>query len=144
MPHYGGVMRLTTAMLADAAHVQGGKLYVLGGGFEAIRTRSIPAIHRALSVALLLEVAPQERDTDLAVSIELIDEDGQSMDLRATAKIRVGSVSALPPGASTIVPLATPFYNVRFPEAKGYSFVVHHDDIELGRLTFRVVLEQSG
>ena len=30
-------MHLTTAMLADAAQVQGGKLFVLGGGFGARR-----------------------------------------------------------------------------------------------------------
>lgn len=135
-------MRLTTAMLADAAHVQGGKLYVLGGGFEAIRTRVVPAVHRSLTVVMILEIQPQERDRDLDVAISLIDEDGQEMSLKANAKIRVGSQSSLPPGAPTTIPLATPFYNVSFPEAKGYSFVVAHEGAELGRLSFRVVLEE--
>jgi len=128
-------------MLADAAHVQGGKLYVLGGGFEAIRTRSVPAVHRSLTVAMILEVSAQERNRDLELTIALIDEDGQTMDLKATARIRVGAQSTLPPGSPTVVPLATPFYNVKFPDAKGYSFVVAHDGSELGRLSFRVVLE---
>lgn len=136
-------MKLTTAMLADAAHVQGGKLYVLGGGFEAIRTRTVPAIHRSLTVAMMLELDAQERERQLELTISLIDEDGQAMDLRATARIRVGAQPALPPGAATVVPLVSPFYNVTFPEAKGYAFVVAQDGNELGRLSFRVVLEPA-
>ena len=130
-------------MLADAAHVQGGKLYVLGGGFEAVRARSLPAVHRSLAIVMILEISSQERDQDLEVTIGLMDEDGQALDPRANAKIRVASNTPLPPGSSTIVPLATPFHNIKFPEAKGYSFVVRHGATELGRLPLRVILEPA-
>ncbi len=136
-------MRLTSAMLADAAHVQGGKLYILGGGFESIRSRTVPAVHRSLTVAMILEVPPQERNRDLELSIALIDEDGQTMAPQATARLRVGAGPQLPPGAPTVVPLVAPFYNVKFPEAKGYAFVISHEGTDLGRLSFRVVLEPA-
>lgn len=132
-------MRLTTAMLADSAQVQGGKLYILGGGFETIRARSVPVIHRNINLALILEVGPDERNRDLDIVIDLMDEDGKKLGVSAKGRLRVGDQANLPPGAPSVVPLVSPFYNVRFPEAKGYTFVVHHLDQELGRIRLRVV-----
>mgnify|MGYP001812899474 CR=1 FL=1 len=132
-------MRFTTAMLADAAQVQGGKLFVLGGGFDTISARSLPVVHRALSVALVAEVGPDERHRDLEITIILIDEDGNEMGVEAKGKLRVGAPPNLPPGSSSIVPIVSPFYNIRFPEAKGYAFVVTFEEEELARVRFRVV-----
>ncbi len=132
-------MRFTTAMLADAAQVQGGKLFVLGGGFDTISARSLPVVHRALSVALVAEVGPDERHRDLEITITLIDEDGNEMGVEAKGKLRVGAPPNLPPGSSSIVPIVSPFYNIRFPEAKGYAFVVTFEEEELARVRFRVV-----
>ncbi len=132
-------MRLTTAMLADAAQVQGGKLYILGGGFETIRARSVPVIHRNVNLALIVEVGPDERNQDLDIVIDLIDEDGKAMGVQAKGRLRVKDQPNIPPGAASVVPLVSPFYNVRFPEAKGYTFVVRHEEHELGRVRLRVV-----
>jgi hypothetical protein len=126
-------------MLADAAQVQGGKLYILGGGFESIRARSVPVIHRNLNLALIVEVGPDERDQDLDIVIDLIDEDGKPMGVQAKGRLRVKDLPSIPPGAASVVPLVSPFYNVRFPEAKGYTFVIRHADHELGRVRLRVV-----
>ncbi len=126
-------------MLADAAQVQGGKLYILGGGFESIRARSVPVIHRNLNLALILEVGPDERDQDLDIVIDLIDEDGKPMGVQAKGRLRVKDLPSIPPGAASVVPLVSPFYNVRFPEAKGYTFVISHLEHELGRVRLRVV-----
>ncbi len=51
---------LTTAMLADAAQVQGGKLFVLGGGFDTISAQSLPVVHRSLAVALVAVISPRK------------------------------------------------------------------------------------
>ena len=132
-------MKLNTAMLADAAQVQGGKLFVLGGGFDTISARTLPVVHRNLAVALVAEIEPEERHRDLELVISLIDEDGNALGVEAKGKMRVGAPPNLPPGSSSIVPIVSPFYNVQFPEAKGYAFVVQYDDEELARITFRVV-----
>ena len=132
-------MRLTTAMLADAAQVQGGKLFVLGGGFDTISARTIPVVHRSLTLAMVAEVEPDERHRDLEVAIQLIDEDGGPLDVEAKGKLRVGAPPNLPPGSASIVPIVSPFYNIRFPDAKGYAFVVSFEDEELSRVRFRVV-----
>lgn len=132
-------MKLTSAMLADAAQVQSGKLFILGGGFDTITVRSVPATHRSLTLAMVAEVQPEERQRDLELMISLVDEDGQPIGVEAKGKLRVGAPPNLPPGSSSIVPIVSPFHNITFPEAKGYAFLVSLDDKELARVTFRVV-----
>jgi hypothetical protein len=132
-------VRLTTAMLADSAQVVGGKLFVLGGGFDTISARSFPVIHRSLTVALVAEIEPDERQRELEIGLRLIDEDGQDLKVTARGKLRVGAPAMLPPGSTSIVPIVSPFYNITFPEPKGYAFVVSHGEEELARVRFRVV-----
>jgi hypothetical protein len=127
-------------MLADAAQVQNGKLYVLGGGFDTISVSSVPVVHRNLSLAMVAEVGPDERQRDLDLSIKLLDEDGNEIGVEAKGKLRVGAPPNLPPGSPSIVPIVSPFHNITFPEAKGYAFVVSLNDAELARIKFRVVL----
>lgn len=126
-------------MLADAAQVQGGKLFVLGGGFDTISARTVPVVHRSLSLAMVAEISPEERHRDLEIGIVLVDEDGQPMEVEARGKLRVGAPPNLPPGSTSIVPIVSPFHNIQFPEAKGYAFVVTLEDEELARIQFRVV-----
>ena len=83
-------MQMTSAMLADAAQVQGGKLYVLGGGFDTILTRSLPAVQRGLALVMVASVDPSERHQDLELFISLLDEDGKAIGLQA--KGRVGKI----------------------------------------------------
>ena len=132
-------MKLTSAMLADAAQVQSGKLFVLGGGFDTISVRKLPATHRSLSLAMVAEVGPDERQQDLELLVHLVDEDGAEVGVTAKGKLRVGAPPNLPPGSPSIVPIVSPFHNVTFPEAKGYAFVISMNGTELTRVKFRVV-----
>lgn len=126
-------------MLADAAQVQGGKLFILGGGFDTISVRTLPIVHKSITLAMVAEIEPDERHRDLEISISLEDEDGQAMDVEASGSIRVGDQSDLPSGATSIVPIVSPFHNIEFAEAKGYAFVVELEGEELARVRFRVV-----
>ena len=132
-------MKLTSAMLADSAQVQSGKLYVLGGGFDTISVRQLPATHRSVSLAMVAEVGPDERQQDLELIVQLVDEDGAELGVMAKGKLRVGAPPNLPPGSPSIVPIVSPFHNITFAEAKGYAFVVTMNDTELTRVKFRVV-----
>ena len=132
-------MKLTSAMLADAAQVQSGKLFVLGGGFDTISVRKLPATHRSLSLAMVAEVGPDERQQDLELVVQLVDEDGAEVGVTAKGKLRVGAPPNLPPGSPSVVPIVSPFHNVTFPEAKGYAFVISMNGTELTRVKFRVV-----
>jgi len=132
-------MELTSAMLCDAAQVQSGKLFILGGGFDTISVRSLPATHRNLSLAMVAEVGPEDRQRDLELHISLVDEDGQAIGVEAKGMLRVGAPPNLPPGSPSVVPIVSPFHNITFPEAKGYAFVVSLDGEELARVRFRII-----
>ena len=131
-------MRLTAAFLADAAQVTAGKLYVLGGAFDTITARSFPAVHRSLAVVLVAEVGPGDRNRDLPIKIQLLDEDGAELGIESQGNLRVGAPSALPAGASSVVPLVSGFGNIRFPTPGGYVFRISHEEDELGRVPFRM------
>ena len=132
-------MKLTTAMLCDAAQVQSGKLFILGGGFDTINVPNLPATQRNLSLAMVAEIGQEDRQRDLELHISLVDEDGQAVGIEAKGKLRVGAPPNLPPGAPSVVPIVSPFQNVTFAEAKGYAFVVSLEGEELARIRFRVV-----
>ena len=132
-------MKLTSAMLADAAQVQSGKLFVLGGGFDTISVRQLPATHRSVFLAMVAEVGPDERQQDLELVVQLVDEDGAELGVTAKGKLRVGAPPNLPPGSPSIVPIVSPFHNITFAEAKGYAFVISMNATELARVKFRVV-----
>jgi hypothetical protein len=125
-------------MLADSAQVSAGKLFVLGGAFDTINARSFPAIVRALSVVLVADVGPADRDRNLPIAIRLLDEDGNRVGVESRGMVRVGGPSTLPAGASSLVPLVASFLGVRFAKPGGYVFIVDHDGEELGRIPFRV------
>ena len=131
-------MRFTAAMLADGAQVSAGKLYVMGGAFDTISARSFPAIHRSLTLALVAEVGPADRNRDLDLVIRLLNEDGAETGVESEGKLRVGAPSSLPAGAMTLVPMTSVFMNIRFPEPGGYVFVVEHEGRELTRVPFRL------
>ena len=133
-------MRVTSAMLADSAQVHAGKLFVLGGGFDTIRTRTVPAVHKALAVVMVIEVNPGERETNLAIEVTLLDEDMQSLGPRATGTLRVGDTPSHRPGQASVVPLAIPFFDLHFPREQGYVFRVSHQDEELTRIPFTVLV----
>jgi len=133
-------MRITSAMLADSAQVHAGKLFVLGGGFDTIRTRVVPAVHKALAVVMVVEVTPGERETNLSIEVTLMDEDMKPLGPRASGTLRVGEAPAHRPGQSSIVPLAIPFFDLRFPREQGYVFRVTHQDEELTRIPFTVLV----
>lgn len=131
-------MRLTAAMLADGAQVAAGKLYVMGGAFDTITAKEFPAVHRTLSLALVAEVGPPDRNRELDLVIRLVDEDGHELGVESKGTFRVGAPATLPAGASSLVPLVANFMGIRFPEPGGYVFLIEHDGTELARVPFRV------
>ena len=112
----------------------------LAAGLASSRALLAPfaALVRSLSVVLVAEVEPSERNRDLAIAIRLVDEDGTSVGVESKGTMRVGAPSSLPAGAASLVPLVGSFLGVRFAHPGGYVFMIEHEGKELGRITFRV------
>src|ERR1700733_3012394 len=106
-------MELTTAMLADGAHVAGGKLYVLGGQFDRLLVASFPARHPTMAVVIVLQVEYSEamRTVELGVNLTL---DGQPCNVNAVTQFATGHAPDTVRGAPAFVPIALPFNNVGF------------------------------
>ena len=132
-------MKLTSALIADSAQVQSGKLFVLGGGFDTISVRELPGRIKNISLVMVAELGDEERRRDLELAISLIDEDGAAVGVNAKGVLRVADSPELPPGSPSIVPMVTSFHDIILPEEKGYAFIISLDGSELARVRFRVV-----
>jgi hypothetical protein len=130
-------MKLSTAMLADAAHVAGGKLYVLGGQWDRLSVAAFPAQHPSMAVVLVLQVEYTEAPKSYTLTVELML-DGQPEEAKATAQIAIGHAPVQARGAPQFVPFAIPFNNVTFGGPGRYEWVIAVDGAELGRLPIEV------
>jgi hypothetical protein len=99
----GGV----TMMLADAAQVQGGKLFILGGGWNITNGLSPSA------VALIFEVPWSQTSRRQSFVLQLVDADGRPVALgpdpepfEFRSEFEVGRPPGATPGVSFNVPFA--------------------------------------
>lgn len=129
------------ALLADAIQAVRGKLFVLGGGWDTLWVRSLPARHPSMAIGVRLRVPFSWRGETLELSVELQDADGApvlphplSQSLRLVAR-------PLPQSASDLSVLRSfTFNNLLFAKEGSYSFVISVDDQPLSRLRFSVRL----
>lgn len=133
-------MEVVAALIADAAVVERGKLYIHGAGWDTIYAASLPATHATMALALLFRVPYSEALTDIPVSIELVDEDGIGMTpaVKIEGKINVGHAPGTKPGWPISVPQAIQFAMLQLPKIGGYSFRVTTSGKELASVMFRV------
>lgn len=141
------------AMLCDSATAVEGKLYVHGGGWNAIAAASVPLGVPRIGIALLLGVPYRESDSQHTLTVALEDEDGTGLPLgRADESCAVpviqftfgvGRPPLIAPGDPQLLPFALNIDGYIFGNAGGYVFVVAVDDVELTRMRFRVHLRPT-
>jgi len=125
-------------MLADGAHVAGGKLYILGGQWDRLMVAAFPAQHPSMTVVLVIKVEYTEAPRTYQLNIELTL-DGQPVDAKATGSMAIGHAPGQTHGAPQFAPTAIPFNNVTFSAPGRYEWVVTADAEELGRIPLEVV-----
>jgi hypothetical protein len=130
-------MELTTAMVADGAHVAGGKLYILGGQWDHLMVAAFPAQHPSMALALVIKIEYTEAPKTYQLNVELTL-DGQPQDAKASGSMSVGHAPALTHGAAQYAPLVLPFNNVTFSAPGRYEWVITADDTVLGRVPVQV------
>ena len=126
-------------MVADAVQAMGGKLYVLGGGWDMLWVGSFPARHPSMGIGLRIRV-PWSHIDEFELSVDLVDEDGKSLfgGKRFSQRIKVTRRFGRPAGSDIGVTRAFTFNNLLFPRPGGYAFPIFVSGTEVARVRFRV------
>lgn len=130
-------MDIQIAALCDFAADYNGKLLVTGT-FDALAAPQLPMVQRSCSLALRFCFTPEDAGRH-KLSINLIDEDGESLDperMPIEPEFEVG----LPPGIPFLTRnLILALQGLTFPKAGLYSVDIGCDGELLMRLPLRIV-----
>ncbi len=126
--------------LADAAQVLDGKLYVLGGGLQAIGPNPQP-----VAIVLLIQVPWDRANLQHDWQLELLDEDGmpvlhQDRPIMVGGQFEAGRPPGSAPGTPLPVPLAITFTALPLAGGRSYSWrlAVNGTSEATWRVVFRV------
>lgn len=123
-------------LLADAAQVQGEKLYLLGGGWSLIWVKEFPAQHQ-MAVAAGILVPWMETNIRHQFKISVRSEDGTPFG-EVTGQFEQGRPPGLPPGTTQRVML-TVNMGIRLEHATEAAAELWLDDALAKSVPFRVV-----
>ncbi len=114
------------AILCDAVQAAGGKLHLVGGGWDNLFVSKFPARHHSLGIGARIRIPWSSTDETVQLRVDLIDEDGTSIlpsgPLRHRVKARRSPM--LEEGSDLGVVRAFTFNNLEFPKAGPYAFVL--------------------
>ena len=123
-------------ILADAAEVVGGKLYLMGGGWDRLTVNSQPA-KKNLAVALALRVPWHETNRQHAFRIDMTDEDGAQI-VSVNGVSEVGRPAGIPPGQPQLVQLVVNF-DATFEKLGTYVITARVNDSQERSVRFNIV-----
>ena len=136
-------MKVEAALVADAAVVERGKLYIHGAGWDTIWVASLPATHPTMALALLFRIEYSEALKDIPITIDLVDEDDNPIGIKIEGKVNVGHAPGTKPGAPIFVPQAITLTMLKLTKEGGCIFRITSGTKELGSVVFRVALAAS-
>ena len=116
-------MRIEYALLADAAQAVGGKVFVLGGGWNLFRAANYPApVH--LAVAMGLGFTSDEVGIKYPLNVVIADEAGVPIIPEMKGQVETGQLAPdVPKTASVKIPVAINV-NMSLPHPGTYTVVV--------------------
>ena len=116
-------MKIEYALLADAAQAVGGKVFVLGGGWNLFRAANYPApVH--LAVAMGLGFTSDEVGIKYPLNVVIADEAGVPIIPEMKGQVETGQLAPdVPKTASVKIPVAINV-NMSLPHPGTYTVVV--------------------
>jgi hypothetical protein len=116
-------MKIEYALLADAAQASGGKIFVLGGGWNLFRSASYPAPVQ-LAIAVGLGFAATEVGVKYPLNVVIADEAGVPIIPEMNGQVETGQPAPdVPKTASVKIPVAINI-NLSLPHPGTYGIVV--------------------
>ena len=136
-------MEIEYALLADHTEIMGGKLYLMGGGWDVTNVSDTPVQVR-VGIAMGLRFGWGEAGQPAPVTVVIEDDDGQEF-VRLDATLQANRPPELPAGVEQLSQLAA---NVAFtaPKTGGYRVRIVArlgDEAIERRLPFRVMKTAS-
>jgi len=124
-------------ILADAAQAIGGKLYMLGGGWDVLTISGGFPARYPFAIGLGLTVPWNETNQRHNITVEITDDDGQQA-ATMTGQLEVGRPPGLPLGHPQRVVIA--LNGVLEAEKPGnFVIIARIEDQEAKRVHFRIV-----
>lgn len=134
-------MRISTALLCDAATVREGLLHVLGGGVTLLGRTQFPA-PMLVQLAILIHQHPTELAHDHVLDVIVQQADGERV---AEASVAWGPVvEAGRPTREVAQPLVLPLETLGLPAAGSYSIELLIDGIHQTSIPFDAVEQSLG
>ena len=128
-------------IIADAAQVVGGKLYLLGGGYDRVTLPKQPPAPHNMAVAVAFRVSWIETNVKHDFELEVLDGDGHQI-VRGSGQFEVGRPLGIPPGQDQRAQMAMNLgWNVK--KLGSYEVVARVSDAER-RFPFHVVASGTG
>ena len=124
-------------ILSDAAQVNGGKLYLLGGGWDVLTVSSAFPVTRRIGIAVSFIVPWNETNEKHDFEVLMLTEDGEEV-ARINGQIEQGRPSGIPSGSSQRAQIAADL-GLQFKKPGVYSIVANVDGKESKRTNFRVL-----
>lgn len=129
--------RVEWMIVADHADVVNHKLYLMGGGWDAIQTAEAFPIGRPIGIALAIRVPWTETNERHTIEIEIHDEDAKNSLARIEGQFEVGRPPGMPKGHTQRFQMAVNL-PLQIEKAGGYTIVARIDGRDDTHTTFSV------
>jgi hypothetical protein len=130
-------VRTEWLILADAAQISEGKLYMLGGGWDTLTVNSELPLMQPLGIAAAFSVPWDETNHKHQVEIEVQDDDGGSL-VRMGFQVEVGRAPGAALGQNQRAQIAANA-GLLFQKLGGYVIIVRVNGEENARFPFRLL-----
>jgi hypothetical protein len=137
-------MQVTTALLADAAQVANGKLYIHGAGWDTIHAAAFPTTHPTFALALVFRVEYSEALVNIPIRIALVDDDENDAGIQADVTLNVGHPAGMTAGTPMFIPQAMTVNMMQFVKPGQFRFRISSGGTELASIPFRLAPLPAG
>ena len=134
-------MQLDFAFVADYAQAAAGKINVIGGAFDTIWLKDVPAIYPIVSLAMRFLISPGEFNRSHSLEVIIVDADGKKL-ATANGQMGVGPNDAAQSWKPANVVMTLNFVNLRFDRFGSYAIEILVNGMSLKSLPLELAKRQ--
>ena len=131
-------MNIEWIVLADAAQVVGGKLYLIGGGWEMLNLSSGLGSEHRMAIAASYRVPWLETNQDQTIDMDIVHEDGGDPIFELKGQFQVGRPPGIPAGKDQRFQFAAEVV-IKIEKFGGYTLTARIEGQPDTRTSFTVV-----